>query len=340
MEADPNDGLLTPANVAGQRNLTPRAALAGKGMTGFDPKGSGTDLATDASEEAQNRWTGPMPIRPPTRQEPRMQATTRPPGGTGEQLERQRFPAEAAVRLSPRKTRPLGTYGSPGGTGHLVSAWYQMPKRSADRPLITMSVAGQVEYIGDLSVTHKGQTVRVEYGRVGPTVRDPVGRRVPMDTDHAPSGATCGSRSIRAPCAGHRGTRCRRTTSSVPDQVTAITSPRMSKLTVLTELVGEEDPNAAGLVGGAGVPVPATRPRPVRRPGNTVVAYRPDRIGGDQLPSAGWPATTADRSASSTTNCPRQCCRRTCVTTGPATGALMRLEPLVPQRTADLDISI
>ncbi|NED63570.1 hypothetical protein G3I15_21810, partial [Streptomyces sp. SID10244] len=48
VEADPNTGLLTPADVAGQNNPSAGAALAGRGMSGFDPDGVSTDLESDA----------------------------------------------------------------------------------------------------------------------------------------------------------------------------------------------------------------------------------------------------------------------------------------------------
>ncbi len=342
VEADPNDGLLTPANVAGQRNLTPGAALAGKGMTGFDPNGVGTDLAADASEEAQNEVdrsdADPTTDSTGTEDAGGDDSTA---GGTGEQLgvngSRQKLP----FGLSPRKTPILGTYGSPGGTGHLVSAWYQMPKRSADRPLITMSVAGQVEYIDDLSVTHKGQTVRVEYGRVEADGSvTPVGQRVPMDTDHAPEW-----RNLRFPLdqAPPRATVVRvvaEDTSSVPDQWLAITSPRMSKLTVLTELVGEEDPVL--LDWSVALAFPCQRPARARYGVLETPLWRiaPDRIG-EEINSQRWmagdyggPLGIIDNELSSTVlpSYLRNDWARDW-------GALMRLEPLVPQRTADLDIS-
>ncbi|NED66487.1 hypothetical protein G3I15_36720, partial [Streptomyces sp. SID10244] len=44
--------------------------------------------------------------------------------------------------LDQRRVPVLGSYGSPSGRAHLTSDWYQLPARSDDAPLLTMSVAG------------------------------------------------------------------------------------------------------------------------------------------------------------------------------------------------------
>ena len=364
VEAKPDDGLLVAANVAGQRDLTPGAALAGKEMTGFDPNGVGADLAADESEEAKNEvdrstsdpstdtnatgtGTGTGTGTDTTGTDGTADSasgngsSSDTAGGTGEQVgvngSRQKLP----FGLSPRTTPILGTYGSPGGAGHLVSAWYQMPRRTADRPLITMSVAGQVEYLDDLSVTHKGQTVRVEYGRVEADGSvTPVGQRVPMDTDYAPEW-----RNLRFPLdqAPPRATVVRVVaddTSAVPDQWVAITPPRMSKTVGLTDLVGKTDPVL--LDWSVALAFPCQRPARARYGVLETPLWRiaPDRIG-EEINSQRWmagdyggPLGIIENELSPTVlpSYLRNDWARDW-------GSLMRLEPLVPQRTADLTIS-
>ena len=364
VENKPNDGLLTPATVAGQRNLTPGAALAGDEMTGFDPNGVGTDLAADESNAARTEVDR-------SQSDPSTQSDSADPdatgqdadgtdtdtdgtgtgentgsstdtaGGTGERVgvngSRQQLP----FGLSPTTTPILGTYGTPGGAGHLVSAWYQMPERTADRPLITMSVAGQVEYVDDLSVTHKGQTVRLEYGRVESDGSvTPVGRQVPLDTDYAPEW-----RNLRFPLeqAPPRATVLRVVaddTSAVPDQWLAITPPRMSTMVVLTDLVGKTDPVL--LDWSVALAFPCQRPARARYGVLETPLWRiaPDRIG-EEINSQRWmagdyggPLGIIENELSPTVlpSYLRNDWARDW-------GSIMSLEPLVPQRTADLTIS-
>lgn len=246
VEEDPNTGLLAPARVAGQNNPSPGAALAGRGMTGFDPNGVSSNLESDSegedSDDAGQDRTQTDPNKAP--EEPSGGAGSADTGGgttatRGVNGSMVRLP----FGLDPQRVPVLGTYGNPSGSGHLQSDWYQLPARSDDRPIVTMSVAGKIEYIDELAVRHPGQKLRLEFGRVEPDGRvTTVASMLPLDLDAAPEW-----RNLRFPLdqAPQRASVVRIVaddTSADPDQWLAVTPPRVTKLVTLNSLVGSEDP--------------------------------------------------------------------------------------------------
>uniref|UniRef100_UPI003D8B5BF8 arabinosyltransferase domain-containing protein n=1 Tax=Gordonia sp. B7-2 TaxID=3420932 RepID=UPI003D8B5BF8 len=246
VEKDPNTGLLAPARVAGQNNPSPGAALAGRGMVGFDPNGVSSHLESDSegddneNTEVDRTQTDPNAAQ----QEPSGTAGSADTGGgTTTSKGVNGSMVKLPFGLNPQLVPVLGTYGTPTGLGHLQSDWYQLPARGADRPLVTMSVAGKVEYIDELAVRHPGQKLRLEFGRVEPDGRvTTVASMIPLDLDAAPEW-----RNLRFPLdqAPPRATVVRVVaddTSADQAQWLAVTPPRVSNLVTLNSLVGGEDP--------------------------------------------------------------------------------------------------
>ncbi|MGK2318074.1 arabinosyltransferase domain-containing protein [Gordonia rhizosphera] len=249
VEADPNGGLLGPARVAGQNDPDPGEALSGSGTgaeatTGFDPNGVSSHLEsqseTDVTEQVDRTQTDPTQAQ----SEPSGSAGSADTGGgttttQGVNGSSVRLP----FGLDQSRVPVLGTYGTPTGRGHLTSDWYQLPPRGEDKPLVTMSVAGQIEYVDELAVTHPGQRVRLEFGRVEPDGRvTTVASMVPLDIGGEPEW-----RNLRFPLdqAPPRATVVRVVaddTSGDPAQWLAVTPPRVTPLVTLNSLVGSEDP--------------------------------------------------------------------------------------------------
>ena len=252
VESDPNTGFLTPARVAGQSDPTPGAALAGPDMVGFDPNGVASDLSEASEEESDESSSGTA-----TAQVDRTQSDPTTEGSTEDDTRSSDTAGGRTARagvngstvrlpfgLSPARTPVLGTYNSPTGTGRLTSDWYQLPaQRSEDQPLVTMSVAGQVEYVDDLAVTRPGQRVRLQFGRVAPdgTVA-PAGQMIPLDIGGAPEWRNLRFPLDQAPPGATVVRVLAEDNSPLRDQWLAVTPPRVSTMTDLNSLVGSQDP--------------------------------------------------------------------------------------------------
>ena len=243
--------------------------------------------------------------------------------------------------LSPQRTPVLGTYGSPSGTGSLTSDWYQLPARSSDAPLITMSVAGQIEYVDDLAVTRSGQQVRLQFGRVGPDGSvTPAGIMIPMDIGGAPAW-----RNLRFPLDGApQGATVVRVlaqdTSTNPDQWLAVTPPRVSKMVTLNDLVGSEAP--VMIDWEAALAFPCQRPAQVYNGVLETPEWRisPDREG-ERVNSQRWMAGTAGGPLGIVENEMRPTVLPSYLRNDWAKdwGMLQRLTPLVPQKPAELTVT-
>ncbi|WP_338856527.1 arabinosyltransferase domain-containing protein [Gordonia hongkongensis] len=302
VEDDPNAGLLSPARVAGQDNPSPGAALAGTGMEGFDPNGVASDLSEETEEEAEESSSGTSTAEVDrTQSDPTEDGTSAETdtttgssdtsGGQTAQAGVNGSTVKLPFGLSPSQTPVLGTYNSPSGTGRLTSDWYQLPENpSGEQPLVTMSVAGQVEYIDDLAVTRPGQRVRLQFGRVAPdgTVA-PAGQMVPLDIGGAPEWRNLRFPMDQAPPGATVVRVLAEDTSTLRDQWLAVTPPRVSSMVTLNSLVGSEDPVLIDWE--AGLAFPCQRPAQVKYGVLETPEWRisPDREG-ERVNSQRWMA--------------------------------------------------
>ncbi|WP_439031136.1 arabinosyltransferase domain-containing protein [Gordonia terrae] len=302
VESDPTTGLLAPARVAGQDNLSPGSALAGMGMVGFDPNGVASDLSEETEEESEDSSTGTSTAEvdrtqtDPTDDDSSADADTATgssdtSGGQTSQAGVNGSTVKLPFGLAPSKTPVLGTYNSPTGTGRLTSDWYQLPANRTDaQPLVTMSVAGQVEYIDDLAVVRPGQRVRLQFGRVAPDgAVTPAGQMMPLDIGGAPEWRNLRFPLDQAPPGATVVRVLAEDTSTQSDQWLALTPPRVTSMVTLNSLVGSEDPVLIDWE--AGLAFPCQRPAQVKYGVLETPEWRisPDREG-ERVNSQRWMA--------------------------------------------------
>lgn len=347
VEADPNVGLLRPAAVAGQNNPSPGQALAGQGMTGFSPNGVGSDLSDDDSD-SQETGGSSSPEVDRTQNDPTKEDTTGSTspssdtqGGTTGVTGVNGSMVKLPFGLSPQQTPVLGTYGSPTGTGTLTSDWYQLPARSADAPLVTMSVAGQVTYVDDLAVTRSGQPVRLQFGRVQPDgAVVPAGMMTPLDIGGAPAWRNLRFPLDKAPTGATVVRVVAEDTSTNVDQWLAVTPPRVSKMVTLDSLVGREAP--VMIDWEAGLAFPCQRPAEVHNGVLETPQWRisPDREG-ERVNSQRWMAGDAGGPLGIVDNLVSPTVLPSYLRNDWAKdwGMLQSLTPLVPQKTAQLTVT-
>lgn len=233
VEKNANAGVLPAARVAGQAPRNALQTLLGSGATGFVPNAVSPTLDVDESSDG----TSDSALVDPTATGTDQNADT--PGREGTVVA-----AKQPFGLNATTAPIVGSFGVPPGQGSLTSDWYQLPAATADAPLITMSVAGDIEYVDELAVVHSGQKLRLQFGRVGPDGRvTPVGMMTPLGINHtAPKW-----QNLRFPrsSAPPKATVVRvlvEDNATDTDKWIALTPPRVSRMVTLNSLVGSTDP--------------------------------------------------------------------------------------------------
>ncbi|MGN7226047.1 arabinosyltransferase domain-containing protein [Dietzia maris] len=227
VEEDSNDGLL------GAIGAGPEISLGAGVVNGFAPNGLPDSITVDSTEASGSLATSETGERDPG---DGVDAGTT--GGRGAVTVNGSTVA-LPFGLDPDTTPVLGSYRrGPQVAAELTSAWYQLPARSPNRPLLVMAAAGRIGS-GDL---------RIEYGRpgrvgpAGPTDFEVMGSMSPIDIGPAPAW-----RNLRIPLesipAEAEVVRVVAADGNLdPDQWLAVTPPRNPRLRTLDEVVGHTDP--------------------------------------------------------------------------------------------------
>jgi len=66
--------------------------------------------------------------------------------------------------LDPARTPVMGSYGENSVAAKATSAWYQLPPRSPDRPLVTVAAVGAIWYYDEEHEFHYGQSLKLQWG--------------------------------------------------------------------------------------------------------------------------------------------------------------------------------
>ncbi|TQR84862.1 arabinosyltransferase [Mycobacterium hodleri] len=164
VETDPNAGLLQP--VSGQQ-FGPDGPLGGTDPQGFTPNGVSDSLLPPEPVTA-NPGTVNSPGSP---DKPNVgigfsAGTGGGYGPEGVNGSRVFLP----FGLDPARTPVMGSYDENTAAAKATSAWYELPPRTPDRPLVTVAAAGAIWSVDEEGDFNYGQSLKLQWG-----VRNPDG---------------------------------------------------------------------------------------------------------------------------------------------------------------------
>ena len=227
VEENSNDGILSAIGAG------PEISLGAGVVNGFAPNGLPDSITVESAETSGSLAEAQTDERDP---DDGVDAGTT--GGRGS-LTVNGSTVALPFGLDPETTPVLGSYRrGPQVAAELTSAWYRLPARSPNRPLLVMAVAGRIG-AGDL---------RIEYGRpghvgaAGPTDFEVMGSMTPIDIGPSPAW-----RNLRIPLESipedAEVVRIVAQDNNLdPDRWLAVTPPRNPQLRTLDEVVGHDDP--------------------------------------------------------------------------------------------------
>jgi arabinosyltransferase A len=158
VEPDTNAGMLQP--VPGQR-FGPDGPLGGTDPTGFAPNG-----VADTLEPPEPVVANPGTVNSdgsPNKPNVGIGFSAGTGGGygpVGVNGSRVFLP----FGLDPATTPVMGSYDENTAAAKATSAWYQLPPRTADRPLVTVAAAGAIWSYEEDGSFHYGQSLRLQWG--------------------------------------------------------------------------------------------------------------------------------------------------------------------------------
>ncbi len=163
VEADTNAGMLRP--VPGQR-YGEYGPLGGEDPVGFTPNGV-SDTLEPAEPVAANPGlvNSDGPVDKPNIGIAYAAGTGGGYGPEGVNGSRVFLP----FGLDPEHTPVMGSYVEPGSdmdrvAAEATSAWYQLPPRTPDRPLVTVAAAGAIWYYDEDGSFNYGQSLKLQWG--------------------------------------------------------------------------------------------------------------------------------------------------------------------------------
>ena len=158
VEADTNAGMLTA--VPGQR-FGKYGPLGGENPVGFSPNGVSDTLAPPHPVVAN-----PGTVNsdgPPDKPNVGVAFAAGTGGGYGP-VGVNGSKVFLPFGLDPARTPVMGSYGENTTAAKATSAWYQLPPRNADQPLVTVAAVGAIWYFDEEHEFHYGQSLKLQWG--------------------------------------------------------------------------------------------------------------------------------------------------------------------------------
>ncbi|OBG35710.1 arabinosyltransferase domain-containing protein [Mycobacterium sp. E3198] len=235
-EPDPNAGLLQP--VPGQQ-YGPAGPLGGVNPVGFKPEGVGDDLRSY-----------PVVTKPgvvnsdasPNKPNATMSDSAGTAGGRGP-VGVNGSHAALPFGLDPARTPVMGSYGENSLAATATSAWYQLPPRTGDRPLVVVSAAGAIwSYKEDGTFTY-GQQLKLQWGVARPDgSTQPLAEVQPIDIGPEPAWRNLRFPLTWAPPEANVARIVAYDPNLSSEQWFAFTPPRVPVLQTLQRLIGSRTP--------------------------------------------------------------------------------------------------
>ncbi len=249
VEPDTNAGMLTP--VPGQQ-FGQYGPLGGQDPVGFKPDG-----VSDTLEPAEPVTANPGLVNSdgsPNKPNVGIGFAAGTGGGygpVGVNGSRVFLP----FGLDPARTPVMGSYGENSLAAKATSAWYQLPPRTADRPLVTVAAAGAIWYFDEEGSFNYGQSLKLQWGVNRPDGSyQALGEVTPIDI--TPQKAW---RNLRFPLAwAPPEANVARIVADDPnlseDQWLAFTPPRVPVLETAQQLLGSQTPVLMDIATAANFP--------------------------------------------------------------------------------------
>jgi arabinosyltransferase A len=247
-EPDPNVGLLQP--VSGQ-TFGPDGPLGGLNPVGFKPEGVGDDLRSY-----------PVVTKPgvvnsdasPNKPNAAMSDSAGTAGGKGP-VGVNGSHAALPFGLDPARTPVMGSYGENSLAATATSAWYQLPPRSPDRPLVVVSAAGAIwSYKEDGTFTY-GQSLKLQWGVARPDgTTQPLAEVQPIDIGPEPAWRNLRFPLTWAPPEANVARIVAYDPNLSADEWFAFTPPRVPVLQTLQQLIGSHTPVLMDIATAANFP--------------------------------------------------------------------------------------
>ncbi|MGX9788667.1 arabinosyltransferase domain-containing protein [Mycobacterium sp. MMS18-G62] len=251
VEPDTNAGLLQP--VPGQR-FGQFGPLGGENPVGFTPNG-----VSDTLEPPEPVTANPGTVNSPgSPNEPNIgigfaAGTGGGYGPVGVNGSNVFLP----FGLDPKRTPVMGSYNENTVAAKVTSAWYQLPPRSPDRPLVTVAAAGAIWWYEEDGSFNYGQSLKLEWGVHRPDGSyQPLGQVQPIDIGPGPQKFW---RNLRFPLTwAPPEANVARIVADDPnlssDQWFAFTPPRVPVLETAQQLLGSQTPVLMDIATAANFP--------------------------------------------------------------------------------------
>ncbi|MGO4444386.1 arabinosyltransferase domain-containing protein [Mycobacterium sp. 2YAF39] len=249
VEADTNAGMLQP--VPGQR-IGEYGPLGGEDPVGFTPNG-----VSDTLEPAEPVTANPGLVNSdgsPNEPNVGIGFAAGTGGGYGP-VGVNGSNAFLPFGLDPKRTPVMGSYDENTVAAKVTSAWYQLPPRTPDRPLVTVAAAGAIWYFEEDGSFNYGQSLKLQWGVQRPDGSyQALGEVQPIDI--FPQKAW---RNLRFPLAwAPPEANVARIVADDPnlstDQWFAFTPPRVPVLETAQQLLGSQTPVMLDIATAANFP--------------------------------------------------------------------------------------